>query len=155
MKQISSINIKLAMAFGIIIVIAVGAIGSSSVVAQTNTSSGATGGNTTGGTTTGNATTNGNQSGVTTASEIESLAGNNTGEVASPNTGLMQGLEKEQTSETGGNLTAADKTAGQNATNTTTGGGGGTNATTSNQSSSQNNTGNPLSNVPIIGELFK
>jgi hypothetical protein len=154
MKQTSSINIKLAMAFGIIIVIAVGAIGSSSVVAQTNTSSGATGGNTTGGTTTGNATTNGNQSDVTTASEIEGLTGNNTGDVTSPSSGLMQGLEKEQTIETGGNMTAADKTAGQNATNTT-GGGGGANATTANQSSSQNNTGNPLSNVPIIGGLFK
>jgi hypothetical protein len=65
-------------------------------------------------------------------------------------------LEKEQTSGTGGNMTAADKTAGQNATNaTTTGGGGGANATTANETSSQNNTGNPLSDVPIIGELFK
>lgn len=161
MKKQSSINIKLAMAFGIIIVLAIGTIGSSSssALAQTNTSAGTTG-NTTG-TTTGNATTNGNQSDVTTATEIENLTGDDTGggsDIGAPDTGFMQGLEKEQTSGTGGNMTAADKTAGQNATNATTtggGGGGGANATTANETSSQNNTGNPLSDVPIIGELFK
>jgi hypothetical protein len=158
MKKQSSINIKLAMAFGIIIVLAIGTIGSSSsALAQTNTSAGTTG-NTTG-TTTGNATTNGNQSDVTTTTEIENLTGDDTGggsDIGAPDTGFMQGLEKEQTSGTGGNMTAADKTAGQNATNaTTTGGGGGANATTANETSSQNNTGNPLSDVPIIGELFK
>jgi hypothetical protein len=57
----------------------------------------------------------------------------------------MQGLEKEQIVETGDNMTAADIASGQNATN----------ATTANETSSQNNTGNPLSDVPIIGELFK
>ena len=96
--------------------------------------------------------------GVGSASEIENLTGDNTGllqnssDIASPSTGLTQGLEKEQTADTGGNMTAADTTAGQNATTA----GGGTNATsTANQTSGGNKTGNPLSNVPIIGQFFK
>ena len=155
MKKQSSINIKLAMAFGIIIVITVGSIGTSSAFAQTNTSSSTTGN--TSGTTTGNATTNGNQSDTGTASEITRLTKDNTGDTGSPNSGLTQGMEKEQTSDTAGNMTTADNTAGQNATTT-----GGTNTTTTtannsstNGESSQNKTGNPLSNVPVIGGLFK
>ena len=144
------------MAFGIIIVITVGSIGTSSAFAQTNTSSSTTGN--TSGTTTGNATTNGNQSDTGTASEITRLTKDNTGDTGSPNSGLMQGMEKEQTSDTAGNMTTADKTASQNATTT----GGGTNTTTTtanntstNGASSQNKTGNPLSDVPVIGGLFK
>jgi hypothetical protein len=76
---------------------------------------------------------------------MENLTGDNTGDIGGESTGLMQGLEKEQTTETEGNMTAADITAG----------GGGANATTANETSRQNNTGNPLSDVPIIGELFK
>ena len=114
--------------------------------------------------------------GVGSASEIENLTRDNTGllqnssDIANPSTGLTQGLEKEQTADTGGNMTAADTTAGQNATSagggqnaTSAGGGqnatsagGGANATsTANQTSGENKTGNPLSNIPIIGGLFK
>jgi hypothetical protein len=136
-----------------------------------------------------NATTN-TTTGVGSASEIENLTGGtqgntgllqNSSDISSPSTGLTQGLEKEQTADTEGNMTAADKTAGQNAT-TAGGGGGGGNATTTgnntnanqtssaggggnatttgnntnaNQTSSENKTGNPLSNVPIIGQFFK
>ena len=117
-----------------------------------------------------------NTAGVGSASEIENLTGDNTGllqnssDIANPSTGLTQGLEKEQTADTGGNMTAADTTAGQNATSagggqnaTSAGGGqnatsagGGANATsTANQTSSENKTGNPLSNIPIIGGFFK
>src|SRR5215213_1528231 len=113
-----------------------------------------------------------NTAGVGSASEIENLTGDNTGllqnssDISNPSTGVTQGLEKEQTADTGGNMTAADTTAGQNATtaggqNATTAGGqnattagGGANATsTANQTSSENKTGNPLSNIPIIGGL--
>ena len=57
-------------------------------------------------------------------------------------------------------MTAADKTSGQNATNTSDSGGANTtttaNNTSVNQTSSENKTGNPLqSDVPIVGELFK
>jgi hypothetical protein len=113
-----------------------------------------------------------NTAGVGSASEIENLTGDNTGllqnssDITNPSTGVTQGLEKEQTADTEGNMTAADTTAGQNATtagqNATTAGqnattaGGGANATsTANQTSSENKTGNPLSNIPIIGGLFK
>jgi hypothetical protein len=115
-----------------------------------------------------NATNATNTTGVGSASEIENLTGGtqgntgllqNSSDISSPSTGLTQGLEKEQTADTEGNMTAADKTAGQNAT--TAGGGGGGNATTTgnntsaNQTSSENKTGNPLSDVPIIGQFFK
>jgi hypothetical protein len=113
-----------------------------------------------------------NTAGVGSASEIENLTGDNTGllqnssDITNPSTGVTQGLEKEQTADTEGNMTAADTTAGQNATtagqNATTAGqnattaGGGANATsTANQTSSENKTGNPLSNIPIIGGFFK
>jgi hypothetical protein len=127
-----------------------------------------------------------NTAGVESASEIENLTGDNTGllqnssDISNPSTGVTQGLEKEQTADTGGNMTAADTTAGQNATtagqnattagqnattagqNATTAGqnattaGGGANATSAaNQTSGGNKTGNPLSNIPIIGGLFK
>jgi hypothetical protein len=175
------ITVVTAAIFGAILAASIGT--SESVYAQTNAT------NTTN-------TTNNNATGVESASQIENLTGDNTGllqnssDIASPSTGLTQGLEKEQTADTGGNMTAADKTAGQNATTaggggganattaannttagqnattagqnaTTAGGGGGANATTAanntsgNQTSSENKTGNPLSNVPIIGQFFK
>ncbi|MDQ3868181.1 MAG: hypothetical protein M3250_01325 [Thermoproteota archaeon] len=141
------ITVVTAAIFGAILAASIGT--SESVYAQTNATN----------------TTNNNATGVESASQIENLTGDNTGllqnssNIASPSTGLTQGLEKEQTADTGGNMTAADKTAGQNAT--TAGGGGGANATTAanntsgNQTSSENKTGNPLSNVPIIGQFFK
>ena len=99
-----------------------------------------------------------NTAGVGSASEIENLTGDNTGllqnssDISNPSTGVTQGLEKEQTADTEGNMTAADTTAGQNATTA----GGGANATsTANQTSSENKTGNPLSDIPIIGGFFK
>ena len=136
------ITVVIAAIFGVMLAVSIGTL--ESVYAQTNAT---------------NTTTNGNQSDVTTASEIEGLTEDNTGDIAGQNTGVTQGLEKEQTADTAGNMTAADETAGQNAT-TTTGGGGGANATSTNntsanQTSSENKTGNPLSNIPIIGELFK
>jgi hypothetical protein len=119
-------------------------------------------------------TTNANNNTTTTAErtsagDLENLTSGNTGlsqnrgDIANPTIGLAGGLEKEQTANTEGNMTAADKTAGQNATNTSDGGGSSSNANTTttanntsvNQTSSENKTGNPLSNVPIIGELFK
>ena len=108
-----------------------------------------------------------NTAGVESASEIENLTRDNTGllqnssDIANPSTGLTQGLEKEQTADTGGNMTAADTTAGQNATsagggqNATSAGGGANATSTANQTSSENKTGNPLSDIPIIGGLFK
>ena len=107
-----------------------------------------------------------NTAGVGSASEIENLTGDNTGllqnssDISNPSTGVTQGLEKEQTADTEGNMTAADTTAGQNATtaggqNATTAGGGANATSTANQTSSENKTGNPLSNIPIIGGLFK
>ena len=106
-----------------------------------------------------------NTAGVGSASEIENLTGDNTGllqnssDISNPSTGVTQGLEKEQTADTGGNMTAADTTAGQNATtagqNATTAGGGANATSTANQTSSENKTGNPLSDIPIIGGLFK
>ena len=141
------ITVVTAAIFGAILAASIGT--SESVYAQTNATN----------------TTNNNATGVESASQIENLTGDNTGllqnssNIASPSTGLTQGLEKEQTADTGGNMTAADKTASQNAT--TAGGGGGANATTAanntsgNQTSSENKTGNPLSNVPIIGQFFK
>jgi hypothetical protein len=139
-------TIVIAAMFGAIFASSIGT--SESVYAQTNATN-----------------ANNNATGVESASQIENLTGDNTGllqnssNIASPSTGLTQGLEKEQTADTGGNMTAADKTASQNAT--TAGGGGGANATTAanntsgNQTSSENKTGNPLSNVPIIGQFFK
>ena len=136
------ITVIIAVIFGAMLAASTGTM--ESVYAQTNAT---------------NTTTNGNQSDVTTASEIEGLTEDNTGDIAGQNTGLTQGLEKEQTADTAGNMTAADETAGQNATTTTTGDGGAnatsTNNTSANQTSSENKTGNPLSNIPIIGELFK
>ena len=134
------ITVVIAAIFGAMLAVSIGTL--ESVYAQTNAT---------------NTTTNGNQSDVTTASEIEGLTEDNTGDIAGQNTGVTQGLEKEQTADTAGNMTAADETAGQNAT-TTTGGGANatsTNNTSANQTSSENKTGNPLSNIPIIGELFK
>jgi hypothetical protein len=163
----------IAVLFGAMLAASIGTL--ESVYAQTNAT---------------NATTN-TTSGVGSASEIENLTGGtqgntgllqNSSDISSPSTGLTQGLEKEQTADTEGNMTAADKTAGQNATtaggsggagggNATTAGNntnanqtssaGGGNATTAgnntnaNQTSSENKTGNPLSNVPIIGQFFK
>ena len=139
----------IAVIFGAMLAASIGTL--ESVYAQTNAT---------------NATTN-TTSGVGSASEIENLTGGtqgntgllqNSSDISSPSTGLTQGLEKEQTADTEGNMTAADITAGQNAT---TAGGGGGNATTTgnntnaNQTSSENKTGNPLSNVPIIGQFFK
>jgi hypothetical protein len=139
----------IAVIFGAMLAASIGTL--ESVYAQTNAT---------------NATTN-TTTGGGSASEIENLTGGtqgntgllqNSSDISSPSTGVTQGLEKEQTSDTEGNMTAADKTAGQNAT---TAGGGGGNATTTgnntsaNQTSSENKTGNPLSNIPIIGGLFK
>jgi hypothetical protein len=141
----------IAVIFGAMLAASIGTL--ESVYAQTNAT---------------NATTN-TTTGVGSASEIENLTGGtqgntgllqNSSDISSPSTGLTQGLEKEQTADTEGNMTAADKTAGQNAT-TAGGGGGGGNATTTgnntnaNQTSSENKTGNPLSDIPIIGGLFK
>jgi len=102
----------------------------------------------------------------TSAGDLENLTRGNTGlsqnrgDIANPTIGLSGELEKEQINDTEGNMTAADKSAGQNATNTSDSGGANTtttaNNTSVNQTSSENKTGNPpLSNVPIIGELFK
>jgi hypothetical protein len=105
---------------------------------------------------------------VGSASDLENLtrdnagSSQNRGDIATPSIGVMGGLEKEQIIDTEGNMTAADKTAGRNVT--TTGNGSSSsnvnttttaNNTSANQTSSENKTGNPLSNVPIIGELFK
>ena len=138
----------IAVIFGAMLAASIGTL--ESVYAQTNAT---------------NATTN-TTSGVGSASEIENLTGGtqgntgllqNSSDISSPSTGLTQGLEKEQTADTEGNMTAADITAGQNAT--TAGGGGNAtttgNNTNANQTSSENKTGNPLSNVPIIGQFFK
>jgi hypothetical protein len=160
----------IAVIFGAMLAASIGTL--ESVYAQTNAT---------------NATTN-TTTGVGSASEIENLTGGtqgntgllqNSSDISSPSTGVTQGLEKEQTSDTEGNMTAADKTAGQNATtagggggnatttgnntsaNQTSSAGGGGNATTTgnntsaNQTSSENKTGNPLSDIPIIGGLFK
>jgi hypothetical protein len=102
----------------------------------------------------------------TSAGDLENLTRGNTGlsqnrgDIANPTIGLTGGLEKEQINDTEGNMTAADKTSGQNATNTSDSGGANTtttaNNTSVNQTSSENKTGNPLlSDVPIVGELFK
>ena len=108
------ITVIIAVIFGAMLAASTGTM--ESVYAQTNAT---------------NTTINGNQSDVTTASEIEGLTEDNTSDIASQNTGLTQGLEKEQTADTAGNMTAADETAGQNAT-TTDGGGSetSTNSTT-------------------------
>jgi hypothetical protein len=100
------IVVTLATAFGIMLV-AIGSLGS--VIAQTNTTSNAAGGNTTG------ATQNptGNQSGTETASDIENLTkGNaeyltNSSEVTDNTTGLAD-LQKEQTT-TDSNMTTPTK----------------------------------------------
>lgn len=76
-------------------------------IAQTNTT------NTTAGGTAGN-TTAGNTTDVGTASELEQLTGSNADvmgnntEVANQSTG-MAGLEREQTTDTGGKMTEGDK----------------------------------------------
>lgn len=105
---------------------------------------------------------------VGSAGDLENLISGNTGlsqkrgDIANPTIGLAGGLEKEEINDTEGNMTAADKTAGQNITSPTNGGSSNnantttaSNNTGANQTSSENKTGNPLSNVPIIGELFK
>ena len=98
--------VTLAMAFGIMLV-AIGSFGS--VLAQTNTTSNAAGGNTTGTTqnTTGNQSDTGTASGITnlTGANTESLL-NNT-ETSDPTTGL-QDLQKEQTT-TDPNMTTTIK----------------------------------------------
>jgi hypothetical protein len=110
-----------------------------------------------------------NNKDIGTARQIENLTKGNTAllENGSNNAnpaGITKGLEKEQTSDTAGNMTAADKTAGQktsgqnatsqNATNAGTTSANNT-AAKSNSTSSQNKTANPLSNIPVIGKLFK
>ena len=76
-------------------------------IAQTNTTN-ATAGGTAGNTTAGNTTD------VGTASELEQLTGSNADvmgnntEVANQSTG-MAGLEREQTTDTGGKMTEGDK----------------------------------------------
>jgi hypothetical protein len=107
---------------------------------------------------------------VGSAGDLENLTSGNTGlsqnrgDIANPTIGLAGGLEKEQINDTEGNMTTADKTAGQNITTTINGGDSSSsnanttttaNNTSANQTSSENKTGNPLSNVPIIGDLFK
>ena len=106
---------------------------------------------------------------VGSAGDLENLTSGNTGlsqnrgDIANPTIGLAGGLEKEQINDTEDNMTAADKTASQNVTSTLYDGNSSSNATTTttgnntsaNQTSSENKTGNPLSNVPIIGDLFK
>lgn len=98
--------VTLATAFGIILV-AIGSLGS--VLAQTNTTSNATGGNTTGAT----QNTTGNQSGTETSSDIENLTkGNaefltNSSDVTDKSTGLAD-LQKEQTT-TDPNMTTPTK----------------------------------------------
>jgi hypothetical protein len=109
---------------------------------------------------------------VGSAADLENLTRGNTGlsqnrgDIANPTIGLAGGLEKEQINYTEDNMTTADRTAGQNVTSTTNGDGSSSssdanttttaNNTSVNQTSSENKTGNsPLSNVPIIGELFK
>ena len=80
-------------------------------IAQTNTTN--TTANTTAGGTAGN-TTAGNTTDVGTASELEQLTGSNADvlgnntEVANQSTG-MAGLEREQTTDTGGKMTEGDK----------------------------------------------
>jgi hypothetical protein len=85
-------------------------------IAQTNATNatvGGTAGNTTAGNTAGN-TTAGNTTDVGTASELEQLTGSNADvmgnntEVANQSTG-MAGLEREQTTDTGGKMTEGDK----------------------------------------------
>ena len=96
MKQ-SSIAVTLAMAFGIIMLVAIGSLGA--VLAQTNATSGAAGNATR---TSQNATTTGNQSGVESASEIENLTHGNTESLTNA-TGVtdkatwLADLQKEQT----------------------------------------------------------
>ena len=105
---------------------------------------------------------------VGSAGDLENLTRGNTGlsqnrgDIANPTIGLAGGLEKEQINDTEGNMTTADKTASQNVTSTINGGDSSNanttttaNNTNANQTSSENKTGNPLSNVPIIGDLFK
>ena len=105
---------------------------------------------------------------VGSAGDLENLTSGNTGlsqnrgDIANPTIGLAGGLEKEQINDTEGNMTTADKTASQNVTSTINGGDSSNanttttaNNTNANQTSSENKTGNPLSNVPIIGDLFK
>jgi hypothetical protein len=155
MKKIMIITMTFVMAviFGAMLAAYIGTL--ESVYAQTKAT---------------NSNNNTTITGVGSASDLENITRGNTslsqnrGDIASPTIGLAGGLEKEQINDTEGNMTAADKTVGQNATSTTNGGGGGSsNATTTttanntseNQTSSENKTENPLSNVPIIGDLFK
>ena len=127
-----------------------------SVYAQTN------------GTNTIKANNNTTTANVGSAGDLENLTSGNTGlsqnrgDIANPTIGLAGGLEKEQINDTEGNMTTADKTASQNVTSTINGGDSSNanttttaNNTNANQTSSENKTGNPLSNVPIIGDLFK
>src|SRR5215210_2737788 len=123
------ITVVIAVIFGAMLAVSTGTM--ESVYAQTNAT---------------NTTTNGNQSDVTTASEIEGLTEDNTGDIASQNTGLTQGLEKEQTADTADNMTAADETAGQNATTTTTGDGG------ANATSTNNTTADTAGNMTAADE---
>jgi type IV secretory pathway VirB10-like protein len=190
-------RISLVVIIAIVFGITVAAIGAFELAdAQTNKTKG-TGTNAT------------NNKDIGTASQIENLTKGNTALLengsnnASP-PGITKGLEKEQTSDTGGKMTAADKTAGQkssgqnatsqnatsqnatsqnatsqnatsqkssgqnatsqNATSQKSSGQNATNASTTsanntaakgNNTSSQNKSGNPLSNIPVIGKLFK
>ena len=160
-------RISLVVIIAIVFGITVAAIGAFELAdAQTNKTKG-TGTNAT------------NNKDIGTARQIENLTKGNTALLengsnnASP-PGITKGLEKEQTSDTGGKMTAADKTAGQkssgqnatsqNATSQKSSGQNATNASTTsanntaakgNNTSSQNKTGNPLSNIPVIGKLFK
>lgn len=152
---ITPIIVLTAIAFGV----ALAAIGTSQLVhAQTNkTNAGATNATISGSNVTGPTNTT-NKTDIGTASKIENLTkGNaaslqNGSSLAGPSSGLTKGLEKEQTSDTAGKMTAADKTSGQNASgaNTTA-----ANNTGAYNASSQNKTGNPLSNLPVIGKFFK
>ena len=170
-------RISLVVIIAIVFGITVAAIGAFELAdAQTNKTKG-TGTNAT------------NNKDIGTARQIENLTKGNTALLengsnnASP-PGITKGLEKEQTSDTGGKMTAADKTAGQkssgqnatsqnatsqnatsqNATSQNATSQNATNASTTsanntaakgNNTSSQNKTGNPLSNIPVIGKLFK
>jgi hypothetical protein len=180
-------RISLVVIIAIVFGITVAAIGAFELAdAQTNKTKG-TGTNAT------------NNKDIGTARQIENLTKGNTALLengsnnASP-PGITKGLEKEQTSDTGGKMTAADKTAGQkssgqnatsqnatsqkssgqnatsqkssgqNATSQKSSGQNATNASTTsanntaakgNNTSSQNKSGNPLSNIPVIGKLFK
>jgi hypothetical protein len=149
---ITAITFVMAVIFGAMLAAYIGTL--EPVYAQTNAT---------------NSNNNTTTADVGSASDLENLTRGNTGlsqnrgDIANPTIGLAGGLEKERINDTEGNMTAADKTVSQNVTSTINGDGSSSNANTTttanntntNQTSSENKTGNPLSNVPIIGELFK